>query len=605
MFRKYENKELIKESFRNIKPLFCSVSDRAYWNKIKDGIYETLLKKEAKIRNQPLAHISATLYMEYERSGNRSAYEDEYLKRRYALSVYTILECIENSGAYMDKIIDILWLILEETTWCAPAHNNLLSSSDALPGFDGYAIDHYSAETGALLSFVYTAVGERLDSISKNIKPRIVKELRARITDNYLERDDYWWMGFSGARVNNWNPWVNSNVLAVLPVSARDSDEAAELILKIMKSLDYYIDKYPYDGGCDEGPVYWQQSAVTFMECLYAIYEYSGGKINELLNEKVINMFHYMLTAYIGGGRVITFSDSASTFNIEYGVIYKLAKIMNDKAMLAFSKDVSEALKNDDMINYAMVMRVLDRAAANSEMKKLYIEKNTAKCGYIESIQIMTHKLGSGLYIAAKGGHNAESHNHNDVGSFMIYKNNVPFIVDSGKPVYTRDSFGDKRYTIWTNVSEYHNLPTIGGYSQNNGKEYAAENVKYSGNKFSLDIGRAYENRQDIEAWRREFDFTSENSIKITDEFQLKRAEEICFNLLSAVSPKQCECGLLFSNENEMLSLSFETDIFDFEVEEIVLEDENLKASWGESLFRIRLKTKGKLKCGAVQMCFK
>ena len=42
-----------------------------------------------------------------------------------------------------------------------------------------------------------------------------------------------------------------------------------------------------------------------------------------------------------------------------------------------------------------------------------------------------------GFYVAAKGGHNAESHNHNDVGSFIVYADGYPALIDVGVEAYT------------------------------------------------------------------------------------------------------------------------------------------------------------------------
>lgn len=39
--------------------------------------------------------------------------------------------------------------------------------------------------------------------------------------------------------------------------------------------------------------------------------------------------------------------------------------------------------------------------------------------------------------LAVKAGNNGESHNHNDVGSFTLYKNGRPFIIDVGVETYT------------------------------------------------------------------------------------------------------------------------------------------------------------------------
>lgn len=76
------------------------------------------------------------------------------------------------------------------------------------------------------------------------------------------------------------------------------------------------------------------------------------------------------------------------------------------------------------------------------------------------------------LYVAAKGGHNAESHNHNDVGNFIVYADGSPLLIDIGVETYTAKTFSSNRYDIWTMQSQYHNLPTINGVQQKDGREY-------------------------------------------------------------------------------------------------------------------------------------
>jgi hypothetical protein len=71
-----------------------------------------------------------------------------------------------------------------------------------------------------------------------------------------------------------------------------------------------------------------------------------------------------------------------------------------------------------------------------------------------------------GLFVAAKGGHNDESHNHNDIGNYVIYYNGQPVLIDVGRGTYTRKTFSSRRYDIWYNCSDYHNVPTINGVTQ-------------------------------------------------------------------------------------------------------------------------------------------
>jgi hypothetical protein len=63
--------------------------------------------------------------------------------------------------------------------------------------------------------------------------------------------------------------------------------------------------------------------------------------------------------------------------------------------------------------------------------------------------------------MAAKAGHNAESHNQNDVGSFIVALDGRPLIIDVGVGVYTRQTFGPGRYEIWTMRSSWHNVSEV------------------------------------------------------------------------------------------------------------------------------------------------
>ncbi len=50
-----------------------------------------------------------------------------------------------------------------------------------------------------MLAWVLYLLGDKLDTISPLIQPRVQREIDARILTPLLERDDFWWMGFDGA----------------------------------------------------------------------------------------------------------------------------------------------------------------------------------------------------------------------------------------------------------------------------------------------------------------------------------------------------------------------------------------------------------------------
>ena len=106
--------------------------------------------------------------------------------------------------------------------------------------------------------------------------------------------------------------------------------------------------------------------------------------------------------------------------------------------------------------------------------------------GHGRALAIRT--LRRGFYLAAKGGHNAESHNHNDVGNFIVYADGRPVLIDAGVGTYTAKTFSPQRYEIWTMQSAYHNLPTINGFLQKDGRQFRAENVVIQSRRCGRDV---------------------------------------------------------------------------------------------------------------------
>ena len=191
------------------------------------------------------------------------------------------------------------------------------------------------------------------------------------------------------------------------------------------------------------------------------------------------------------------------------------------------------------------------------------------------------------MYIAAQGGHNAESHNHNDVGNFIVFANGEPAIIDIGVETYTAKTFSSHRYEIWTMQSAYHNLPTIGDVMQSAGRKFQATNVAYRADdrmaEFSLNIEQAYPPEAGLDSWRRTLRLDrSKNEIEIRDRYALKKpAGKITLTLMTPHKPgADLSLGKVKVAIPEGLKPT---------VEEINVEDGRLRSSWGERLYRILL----------------
>ena len=108
----------------------------------------------------------------------------------------------------------------------------------------------------------------------------------------------------------NWNPWICSNWLACVLFTEADREKQLEYMQLILQSLDGFIDRYPEDGGCDEGAHYWDRAAGSLFDCLNLLEPATGGLVNLSANAKVQLMGDYLCKMNIGNGYFVNFADA-------------------------------------------------------------------------------------------------------------------------------------------------------------------------------------------------------------------------------------------------------------------------------------------------------
>jgi hypothetical protein len=190
-----------------------------------------------------------------------------------------------------------------------------------------------------------------------------------------------------------------------------------------------------------------------------------------------------------------------------------------------------------------------------------------------------------------KGGHNRESHNHNDVGHFVAYDNGEPLIIDVGVGTYCADTFNENRYKIWTMRSCYHNLPSFGEVEQKNGFAFHSDDVSYDeeNNRLSMELKNAYPEESSLVRFVRTGELNG-GEIRITDDIELSEQKKITFHFMAANEPIVSEHGVIRLNENR--NLYYDGNLLEASIEKIKIEDHIIKKNWGgEAVYRILLST--------------
>ena len=590
---------------------YPTISEREKWDLIPDSIRNVCIDKAEKLTGQQWQILPANIFLDFARNGNRSRYEDIFFERRQRLTTLILAEVFENRGRFLDDISNGVWAICEESFWGVPAHLGLQGKGVGLPDVTEPIVDLFAAETGELLAWAFYLTEDKLDKISPLIRERILLEEERRIISPYLERNDYWWMGLSGDRiVNNWNPWINSNVLNIVLLLEKDEARRMQVIHKSMQSVDVFLNGYHDDGGCDEGPGYWERAGGSLFDYLDLLYLASDGKIN-IYNEPLIkNIAQFIYKAWIYDDFYINFADASAINQPDAGLVYRFGQRINDPAMRGFGSFLARRQKNGrsnaDPDDGSLIRVIPDLLVTNELLNEKPVEPYIADF-WLPGLQVMAGRShpdsGKDLYFAAKGGHNAESHNHNDVGNFIVYADGRPLLIDIGVENYTAKTFSANMYDIWTMQSQYHNLPTINGVQQSAGREFHAEKPVFLSThaqvKFSLDIARAYPAEAGVRSWNRSITLERGRKLVLEENYSLSEWKEPArLNIMTAYNADITKSGLIILSDKNDASLIYDI-VYDPSKLSVISEekevtDSRLTRVWGNSITRLVFIVKGK-----------
>ena len=596
----------VREALANLDSWrrYPEASDRDAWDHIPEKFRIRFLANGEKRLGETWEHLFATTLLDYPRHGNRTSYQDSYFQRRGRLHELVLAECIEDQGRFLDAVTDGVWLICEETWWGFPAHLAEQKVGADLPDITDPTVDLGVGESAALLAWIDHVLGDQLDTVSKLIRPRIKMEIDRQLLTPAFERDDYWWMGWDIRQhtVNNWNPWVNSNWLACVLLMERDPEQRARAVHKILRSLDVFINHQPADGGCDEGPGYWGRAGASLFDCLELLHHATDGKISLFDHELIKNTGRYIMSAHIDADWIVNFADAGANAMIDGDLVQRYGRQIDDPALA----DFGSWLRQQQAERAHSHIRSLNRTLAglfDTEHGKAPPPAPLLRDVWLPDLQFMAARCESGnnqgIYLAAKGGHNAESHNHNDIGTFVAYLNGSPLLIDIGVETYSAKTFSPQRYEIWTMQSQWHNLPTINGTMQHQGENFAARELSHSaddaGATFSLDIAGSYPESAAVKRFTRTYHLERSGTLTITDDFELSDAREpIIWNFMMLYAPEILNDGKIrLSNlAGDTVLFTFAENQYETVSEKIPLKDPQLNRIWGDHVYRLRLTAK-------------
>ncbi len=597
-------------SAKDWRPL-PKASDRARWAALPGDVREALVKAADKANVGAWPMLLATDELEFERTGNRSHYEAISFGRRGRLGDLVLGECVAGTGKYLDQIANGVWLICEETFWGAQAHLGAQKAGEGLADAAEPIVELFSAETAATLAWVSYLVEEELRAVSPLLVPRIAMETKRRVLDLIFVRDDFWWMGLGGPQrhLNNWTPWIDSNVLTAALLLEPEGPRRAQIVAKVCRSVDRFLSEYSADGGCEEGPGYWARSAASFYDCAKTLVSAHAGKGAEVLRHPFTRaMGHFIVDLHIANNLYVNFGDAHVEAAPEPELLFGFGKATGDAVLEEFG--AFEAARRPEGFGYgggvASLSRDLAKVFTVAEIRGAKGRDALVRDAWYPRLGLMvareTEGSADGFYVALQAASNGRPHGHNDSGSFIVYHDGKPVFIDVGVGTYTAQTFNKDRYKLWPMQSAFHNLPTVGGVMQKEGDAFRASELKYAAGErtsVSADLATAYPKDAGVTRWVRTVALDRPGKrVMLEEEFALAKRTEVMLSFMCATEPVVSGTGVKVNG----VELVFDGAALKAAVEKIELTDAGLKHAWGDAVWRVTLTSLGTVRNGIWKM---
>ncbi|CAM3245149.1 hypothetical protein PALU110988_11150 [Paenibacillus lupini] len=479
--------------------IYSLTGNRINWQEMKEsslyaGMIKEIREEGERLLERSIPVLTEEIYKLFETNGNRLIYEGLYFERRRRLTSFVFLHCLfPDEDRYRQALIEIIEAILEEKTWCLPAHMRGQQINRH--------IDLFASETGFALAEMITITGQSLPTA---LREAMMEQVERRLFTPYLDDQfpSYHWESAD----HNWAAVCAGSIGSAALLLERDPVRKSAIIHRAIGTMNHYLSGFGDDGACAEGPGYWNYGFGYFVYFADLLKRASNGNADLFVSELVQTIARFQQKAYLVKNRPANFSDASSHVSVNIGLSDYLAAQIEGVEYAPLS--IRAGFTDDHCSRFAHALRNLVWFRPDAPRNTDWASGSWYLPDAQWFISRSTGKRGS-FGFAAKGGHNNEPHNHIDVGHFILLADDDPaFAVDLGSGEYTAQYFGDGRYEYDCTGAQGHSLPIIKGRYQEVGAKSAAKVLQLeqgeTEDRFTLELAACYPD-SGLDSYTRQF----------------------------------------------------------------------------------------------------
>lgn len=585
-----------------------------YWRKqVPEAMRKDYIRLGDSCVNMPWEAIPNKVFAEFRTTGNRTHYEEMSFDIRKQFVCLVMAEIMQGKGRFLPSICRGLHYFMEkEPWWGIPAHY-----PKAKPERGIQPVDLFNAETSDMLAWTLYMLDKQIGNKEKGLCDSVRKEIERRFLHPTLYEKQGW-----KHNANNWNTWITANWLQTVLICGQAhkkgenglDDECKAAFEGVKQCLRTFLKGYPDDGGCEEGVGYWDCAGACFFESLFFMQfapEEARLSLDAAQRKKVEAMGKFITTMYIDNLNFVNFSDAQAHNVPNINILFPYGEYLGNepmKQLAAYVGKTFDYLEKPSTLflrsgNYPKLGRELMLLSMLGKYQATEAVQPHTEDAYLENSQIMVASNQDWL-LAAKGGNNAESHNHNDIGNFIVYHQQKPVVIDLGRDTYTSQSFSNRRFELMNCRSAYHNVPMINGLEQKDGRQYRASLVSHRAmateSTIQMNLEKAYPQEAHVDVWHRTLTLDRErNRVKVTEQYQLDslavendEAATSGFDnsvvLLVYGQPQELRPGKIHLQDGAVC-LEYDAQSLLATIEKVKMADGIMKTQWHDNVYRIRL----------------
>jgi len=550
------------------------ITNRAAWAKAaKLPAIQATLESAAQRVAKPLAACPDELYLDYSKTGNRDRWQEVAFERRGRIAAFTVAECVENGGRYLPALEEIIAAVCAEKTWVMPAHDrNLANFKGETVEMDlGAAMLAWDLATARWLLGNQLAPATR-QLIAEHLQRRIVAPFRAMLAGRAPR---IFWL----EATHNWNAVCLAGVTGTALATVEDRAERAQFAAAAERYIGNFLRGFPADGYCSEGLGYWNYGFGYFLMLGETLRQATGGKLDLSALPAARSPALFGFRVEILNGIYPTIADcSPGTRPDAIALKYVAARYALPAASLPAGL-VDRGSRNLYPLAFASFLPQPLPTVPGVELPN-----DLAWRTWFPDGGVLIGRPGPGnppFAVCLKGGHNAEHHNHNDVGSFTVVSGRAAVIADTGAEVYTARTFSGKRYDSDALNSFGHAVPVVAGQLQKTGADARGRVLRADFSEaedvLALDLRSAYAVPA-LQKLERSFAFRrgAKPSLTVKDEFAFASPQSFATALVTWGECRQTAANeLLLTDGPDALRVQIETGGAPFTV-----QTERLKADY-------------------------